>query len=148
MAEVLTILPAIDPVHALKFGFFFVLSYRNRHNAPDCAYAGKARAAKIADAVLRLFAIVLVGLLDIRGVDHVSFLTGLLAGVTLMQVYFHQFSVPLSRDEAPDPPSLPIKIMSYAIQSRPTRPWKELVVIASLPVRSLHGLAQQYGLLR
>lgn len=39
-------------------------------------------------------------------------------------------------------------MMSYAIQVRPTGPWKELLVIASLLVRSLYGVAQQYGLVR
>ena len=149
VAKVLAILLAIYSVHALaKFGFFFVLNYRSRRKALDRAYAGKASATKTADAVLLVFAIVLAGLLGIRGADHVSFLTGLLVGMTLIQIYFHQFSAPLSNDEAPEPPSSPIKIMSYAIQAKPSRPWKELVVIACLLVWSLYGVAQQYGLLR
>ncbi len=148
-ATVLAILLAIYSVHALaKFAFFFVLSYRSRRKALDRAYAGKASATKTADAVLLVFAIVLVGLLGIRGADHVSFLTGLLVGMTLIQTYFHEFSVALSADEAPEPPVSPIKILSYAIQARPSRPWKELVVIAGLLVWSLCGVAQQYGLLR
>jgi hypothetical protein len=149
VANVLAILVAIYSIHALaKFGFFFVFSYRSRRKALDRAYAGKANATQMADLVLLVFAIVLVVLLRFRGADHVSFLTGLLVGMTLIQVYFHQFSVPLSDDEAPEPPSSPIKIMSYAIQARPSRPWKELVVIACLLVWSLYGVAQQYGLLR
>jgi hypothetical protein len=149
VATVLTILVTIYTVYALvKFGFFFVLSYRDRRKALDRAYAGKASATRTADAVLLVFAMVLAILLGIRGADHVSFLTGLLVGMTLIQIYFHQFSVPLSDDEAPEPPSSPIKIMSYAIQARPNRPWKELVVIACLLVWSLYGMAHQYGLLR
>jgi hypothetical protein len=149
VATILTILVTIYAVHALvKFGFFFFLSYRSRRKALDRAYAGKASATKTADVVLLGFAIILAGLLGIRGADHVSFLTGLLVGMTLIQIYFHQFSVPLSDDEAPEPPSSPIKIMSYAIQARPSRPWKELVVIACLLVWSLYGVAHQCGLLR
>jgi len=68
--------------------------------------------------------------------------------MTLIQLYFHQFSVPLSDDEAPRSPSSPIKVMSYAIQANPSRPWKELLLIASLLVWSLCGVAQQCGLLR
>ena len=149
-ANVLAILVAIYSVHALaKFGFFFVLSYRSRRKALDRAYAGKASATKTADAVLLVFAIVLAGLLALRGAEHMSFLTGLLVGMTLIQIYFHQFSAPLSDDdEAPPPPTSPIKIMSYAIQAKPSRPWKELLVIACLLVWSLSGLARQYGLLR
>jgi hypothetical protein len=149
VAKVLAILLAVYSVHGLaKFGFFFVFSYRSRRKALDRAYAGKPSATKSADAFLLVLAIVLAILLGLRGADHVSFLTGLLVGMTLIQIYFHRFSVPLSIEEAPDPPASPIKIMSYAIQSRPSRPWKELVVIAGLLVWSLYGLAQQYGLLR
>ena len=148
VAKILAILLASYSVHALaKFGFFFVLSYRRRRAALDRAYAGKASATKIADAVLLVFAIVLAGLLGIRGADHLSFLTGLLVGMTLIQIYFHQFCVPLSDNEAPKPPSSPIKIMSYAIQAKPGRPWKELVVIACLLIWSLCGVLRQYGLL-
>lgn len=148
VAKVLAILLAVYSLQALaKFGFFFALSYRSRRMALDRAYAGKASATKTADAFLLVLAIVLAVLLDLRGADHVSFLTGLLVGMTLIQIYFHQFSVPLSNEEAPEPPSSPIKTMSYAIQARPSRPWKELVVIAVLLVWSLYGLAQQYGLL-
>jgi hypothetical protein len=113
VAKVLAILIAAYSLHALaKFGFFFVLSYSSRRKALDRAYAGKASATKAADAVLLVFSIMLAGLLAVRGADHVSFLTGLLVGMTLIQIYFHQFSAPLSHDEAPSPPISPIKIMS------------------------------------
>ena len=149
VATVLAILLVIYSVYALaKFCFFFMLSYPRRRKALDRAYAGKASATRTADALLLVFTILLAVLLGIRGADHVSFLTGLLVGMTLLQVYFHQFSVPLADDEAPGPPSSPIKIMSYAIQARPSRPWKELVVMACLLVWSLYSLAQQHGWLR
>jgi hypothetical protein len=146
-ARILAILLALYSVHTLaKFGFFFVLSYGSRREALDRTYNGKSNATKTADVVLLVFAVVLAGLLVIRGADHVSFLTGLLVGMTLIQLYFHQFSAPLTADEAPEPPYSPIKIMSYAIQARPSRPWKELIVVACLLVWSLYGIAQQYGL--
>jgi hypothetical protein len=148
-ARILAILLATYSVHALaKLGFFFLLSYRSRRNALDRAYAGKTSATKTADALLLVLAIALVGLLGFRGADQTSFLTGLLVGMTLIQVYFHRFSVPLASEEAPEPPSSPIKIMSYAIQARPSRAWKELAVIAGLLLWSLYGLGEQYGLLR
>jgi len=100
----------------------------------------KASATKAADAVLLGLAIVLAVPLGLRGTDHLSFLTGLLIGMTLIQIYVHQFSVPLSPGEAPEPPSSPIKIMSYGIRARPGRAWKVLVVIAGLLVWSLHGI--------
>jgi len=148
-AKVLAILVAAYSVYALaKFGFFFVLSYSSRRKALDQAYGGKVSATKTADTALLVFAIVLSILLAARGADPVSFLTGLLVGMTLMQIYFHRFSAPLSADEAPPPPTSPIKIMSYAIQAKPSRPWKELLVITVLLVWSLYSLARQYDVLR
>ncbi len=139
---VLEVLLAVYAVHALaKFSFFFLLSYRSRRRALDHAYAGRASASKTADSFLLLVCVLLAGLLAVRGADHVSFLTGLLVGMTLIQIYFHRFSEPLSEEQAPKPPNSPIKIMSYAIQAMPGRPWRELVLIAGLLLWSLYGLA-------
>jgi hypothetical protein len=118
------------------------LSYDRRRAALELAYKGKASATRISDVVLLVFVAGLVGLLIARGADHVSFLPGLLVGMTLIQLYFHQFSAPLAPHEAPDPPASPIKIMSYAIQAKPSRPWKELIVIGRLLIRSLYGIAR------
>lgn len=90
VARVLAILVAIYSVHALAKRGFFLLSYRSRRKALERADAGKAIATKTADAVLLVFAIVLAGLLGIRGADPVSFLTGLLVGMSLIQLYFHR----------------------------------------------------------
>lgn len=148
VAKILAILLAVYSVHALaKFAFLFLLSYRSRRKALDRAYAGKASATRIADAILLVLSIVLAALLGIRGAEPLSFLTGLLVGMTLIQIYFHRFTIPLAVDESPEPPCSPIKIMSYAIQAKPSRPWKELVVIACLLVWSLYGVARQQGLL-
>jgi hypothetical protein len=148
LAKVLAILLAAYSVHALaKFALFFLLSYPRRRKALQRAYAGRASATKAADAMLLVLSMLLALLLAIRGADPVSFLTGLLVGMTLIQIYFHRFAVPLSDEEAPEPPLSPIKIMSYAIQARPSRPWKELVAIALLLAWSLYGMARQYGLL-
>jgi hypothetical protein len=141
--KILPVLLGLYAIHALmKFAFFFVLSYSRRRAALELAYKGKASATKISDLVLLVFVVGLVGLLIVRGADHVSFLTGLLVGMTLIQLYFHQFSTPLTPHEAPDPPASPIKIMSYAIQAKPSRPWKELIVIGCLLIWSLYGIAR------
>jgi hypothetical protein len=145
-ARILTVLIGLYALHALvKFGFFFVLGYSRRRRMLDQAYSKNPSATKIADIVLLVFVVVLIALLIVRGTDQVSFLTGLLVGMTLIQLYFHQFSVPLAPDEAPDAPASPIKIMSYAIQAKPGRPWKELIVMAGLLVWSLYRIALQWG---
>lgn len=145
-ARILTAILGLFAAYALlKFGFFFLLPYDRRRAALERAYRGKTSATTRSDVVLLLLSVGLVVLLAIRGIEQVSFLTGLLVGMTLIQLYFHQFSTPLMDGEAPSPPVSPIKIMSYAIQANPSRPWKELSVITCLLLWSLYGLAQAGG---
>lgn len=139
IAQALTVLLVLFSIHALlKFAFFFVLPYRTRRRALDRAYAGRASATKISDIFLLCVCLALLGLLFAKGADHVSFLTGLLVGATLIQLYFHRFAEPLSDEQSPTPPLSPIKIMSYAIQARPARPWRELVLFAALVLWALY----------
>lgn len=141
-AKILTGLLILFSLYALlKFGFFFLLDYGRRRSALDRAYRGKASATKTTDLALLGFVVLLVVLLLFRGTDHVSFLTGLLVGMTLIQLYFHQFSTPLPDHEAPAAPTSPIKLMSYAIQAKPARPWKELLLIAALLIWSVAAIA-------
>lgn len=142
VSQALTVLLVLFSIHALlKFAFFFLLPYRTRRRALDRAYGDRASATKGSDTVLLCLCLVLVGLLFMAGADHVSFLTGLLVGATLIQLYFHRFSEPLAEEQSPAPPASPIKIMSYAIQARPARPWRELLLFAALV---LWGLYQFY----
>lgn len=144
--RILTIILALFAIYALlKFAFFFLLPYDRRRSALERAYSGKLSATRSTDVVLLVLCVALVVLLGRRGTDHVSFLTGLLVGMTLIQLYFHQFSAPLKDTEAPAPPASPIKIMSYAIQATPSRPWKELLVIAALLLWSLYGIVQPHS---
>jgi hypothetical protein len=142
-SKTLTVLLVLFSLYALaKFGFFFVLSYERRRAALEKSYQGKSSATAVADLVLLIVAIALVVLLKMRGAEPVSFLTGLLVGMTLIQLYFHQFSTPLTPEEAPGSPVSPIKMISFAIQAKPGRAWKELITIALLLVWSLYGIVQ------
>jgi hypothetical protein len=131
--HILTALLLLYALFALiKVAFFFVLSYPRRRRALDQAYRGRASATGRSDIALLVFAILLAVLLAVRGSEPVSFLAGLLIGMTLIQLYFHQFSRPLAADQEPPEPRSPIKWISYAIQAMPARPWKEMLVIALL----------------
>jgi hypothetical protein len=139
IAQALTVLLVLFSLHALlKFAVFFVVPYRTRRRMLDRAYTGRASATKISDIFLFCMCLVLLGLLFATGADHVSFLTGLLVGATLIQLYFHRFSEPLTDEQSPAPPVSPIKIMSYAIQAQPTRPWRELLLFAALVLWALY----------
>jgi len=142
VSQALIVLLVLFSLHTLlKFTVFFLLPYRTRRGALDRAYGGRASATKISDNVLLGLCLLLVGLLFATGADHVSFVTGLLVGATLIQVYFHRFSAPLTDDQSPAPPLSPIQNMSYAIQARPALPWRELLLFAALV---LWGLYQFY----
>lgn len=126
----------------LKFVFFFAVPYRSRRRALDKAYAGRTSATKTADTVSVLVCVGLVLLLLATGqVSGPSFATGLLVGMTLIQVYFHRFSTALEPGRAPEPPVSPIKMMSYAIQEHPARAARELTVVTLLLLWSLGMLA-------
>jgi hypothetical protein len=115
----------------LKFTFF-ALPYRRRRAALDKSYEGRVHATGTADSVLLLIALALAAALLATGGEPLSFLGGLFVGATLIQLFFHAFyaPVPASR-EAPEPRS-PLKCMSYAIQDRPQRAWKEMMVYAGI----------------
>jgi hypothetical protein len=113
---------------------FFALPYARRRAALDKSYAGKAHATRTSDGVLLLIVVALAATLLAGGGEPISFLGGLFIGATLIQLFFHAFhaSVPPGR-EAPDPHS-PLKQMSYAIQDRPRRAWKEMAAYALIVV--------------
>ncbi len=126
----------------LKFAFFFVLKYDTRRNMLDKAYGEKTSATKKSDYLLLVVALIPVVLLYLSGqTEYLSFAAGLYLGMTLIQVYFHAFSVPLPPNKAPQAPVSPIKMMSYAIQENPTRPWPELVLISIFVLWILYELA-------
>src|SRR6185312_13624996 len=113
------------------------VSYRHRRAALDKSYRGRSSTTKTSDNALLLLCAMMVGALHHVGGDNVSFLTGLLVGMTLVQIFFHRFSEPLAPATAPPDPSSPIKTMSYAIQAQPGLAWKELASLSLLLAGSL-----------
>jgi hypothetical protein len=135
-------------IHSLlKFAFFFVLPYARRRKMVEDSYGSKPSATKRSDIVLLLLCVVLLVLLFVSvDVDYLSFAVAFYVGMTLIQLYFHQFSVPLSLDKLPPPEVSPIKMMSFAIQEKPSRPWKELLMITVLFLWILYRLASDFGI--
>lgn len=129
-------------VHILiKFAFFFVLPYKQRRKMLDDAYKNNTSATKKSDYGLLFISLFPVLLFFISGLkEYLGFAVGLYAGMTLIQVYFHSFDKPLSAEKLPPEPISPIKMMSYAIQENPSRPWIELVIISLLVLWILYKL--------
>ncbi|HSW96518.1 MAG TPA: hypothetical protein VLF89_01700 [Candidatus Saccharimonadales bacterium] len=121
-------------IHAvLKPLFFYILKYDVRRKQLDKSYGNKASATTMFDNVILVIMILLVILLFIaKKMEYISFIAGLYIGATLIQTYFHSFTKPLPDDKAPKPPVSPIKLMSYAIQANPEKPWKQLFFISLL----------------
>jgi hypothetical protein len=118
----------------LKFAFFFVLPYEKRRAALDRSYDGRPYATGTSDMILLVVAIALAAALLVSGGEPISFLGGLFVGAVLIQLFFHAFHAPVPDGrEAPEPRS-PLKRMSYAIQDRPERAWKEMATYAIIVV--------------
>jgi hypothetical protein len=72
-----------------------------------------------------------------------SFITGLVVGMLLIQIFFHRFEKPLAPERAPEPEAPPRKVMSYAIQAQPGLAWREILVMTALFGWALYALVGQ-----
>jgi hypothetical protein len=131
----------------LKFFEFFFRNDEAKMKGLRTVYSSGARIIKIFDNVMLVLMLIFVCLLFASGVEYLSFTTGLLVGMTIIQVYFHRFSDPLPPEKSPDPPITALKMMSYSIQANPGKAWKELVFMTLLFVWALYMLATRgFGL--
>lgn len=132
----------------IKFMFFFFIKYDRRRKLLDLAYKGKTSGSKIQDIFFLAVILILLGLLFVSGaIEYISFITGLLVGMILIQLYFHRFSQTLTPAESPEPPISAIKMMSYAIEANPGRAWKELLIMTILFIWAIYTLLTQgFGL--
>ncbi len=113
-----------------KFVELFARSSESKKRWLRRVYAGSA--VKVFDNVMLPLMVVVVGATLLAGVDTLSFTSGLLVGMTLIQMFFHRFDDPLADEWMPSPPPTPLKMMSHAIQATPQKAWRELSVITVL----------------
>ena len=133
MSIALTILLIAFCVQGLtKFVVGFAVPYRTRIARIEAYYRRDGRIISIYDSVTLVVIIALVVLLFLTDMQPVSFITGLVAGMLIIQIFFHRFSEPLAADRAPEPEAAPRKIMSYAIQGRPGLAWREIALMTAL----------------
>jgi hypothetical protein len=132
----------------IKFFVFFFVKYDTRRKLLDSSYNGKTTATKISDIFLLSMVILLLIFLYLSGrTEYLSFTTGLLVGMVLIQLYFHSFSEPLKPEQSPEPPVSPIKIMSYGIEASPQKAWRELLIMTVIFIWALYMLLTQgFGL--
>ncbi len=133
----------------IKFFVFFFIKYDTRRKLLDSSYKDKTSATKVSDIFLLIMLLLLLGFLFLSGsTEYISFTTGLLVGMVLIQLYFHSFSEPLPSEKSPESPVSPIKIMSYAIEANPGKAWRELLIMTLIFIWALYMLLSQgFGLI-
>jgi hypothetical protein len=133
MSITLTILLIAFCVQGLtKFVVGFAVPYRTRIERIGAYYRRDGRIISVYDSVTLVIIVALVVLLFLTDMQPVSFITGLVAGMLIIQIFFHRFSEPLAADRAPEPEAAPRKVMSYAIQARPGLAWREIALMTAL----------------
>lgn len=95
-------------------------------------YAKEHRVISWYDNIMLTIIVVMMILLFASQMQAVSFITGLTVGMLLIQLFFHRFTEPLPPGRMPDSPIPPVKLVSYAIQDRPGRAWREISIITVL----------------
>ncbi len=122
----------------LKFAVHFGVKYETRITQISKEYSNNGKFIAWFDDIILLFVLLLLGMLLASGrMEYLSFTTGLLIGMTLIQVYFHRFNHPLAEDRSPPPPVTPIKLISFAIQDNPGRAWREYLLMTVLLIWTL-----------
>lgn len=127
----------------MKFVVGFAVPYRTRIARIGAYYRRDGRIISIYDSVTLIIIVTLVILLFLTEMQPLSFITGLVAGMLIIQIFFHRFSEPLSDDRAPEQGAAPRKVMSYAIQARPALAWREIALMTPLFGWALYELILQ-----
>ena len=116
----------------VKFAVGFLVPYPTRIRRIAAYYRRDGRIISIYDSVTLVIIVALVVLLFLTGIEELSFITGLVVGMLVIQIFFHRFSEPLTDAQAPEADAAPRKIMSYAIQARPSLAWREIALMTAL----------------
>ena len=120
MSIVLTIVLIAFCVQGLgKFAVGFLVPYPTRINRIATYYRRDGRIISIYDSVTLVIIVALVILLFLTDMQELSFITGLVVGMLIIQIFFHRFDKPLAPERAPNPDLRHEK--SCPTQSKPTR---------------------------
>ena len=141
MSVVLTIVLIAFCIQGLvKFAVGFLVPYRTRIARIATYYEHDGRIISIYDSVTLGIVAAAVVLLFLTEMQELSFITGLIVGMLVIQIFFHRFSEPIDPEQAPESPAPPRKLMSYAIQANPALAWREIVVMTALLAWALYML--------
>jgi hypothetical protein len=116
----------------VKFAVGFLVPYPTRIRRIAAYYDRGGRIISIYDTVTLLIIVALVVLLLLTQMQYLSFITGLVVGMLIIQIFFHRFNRVLAAERMPETPTPPNKLMSYAIQAAPALAWREIVLMTAL----------------
>ena len=88
---------------SVKFAVGFLVPYQARIGRIATYYRRDGRIISIYDSVILVIIVGLIGLLSLTGMQDLSFITGLIVGMLLIQLFFHRFDKPLAPEQSPDP---------------------------------------------
>ena len=143
MSVLLTIVLIAFCIQGLvKFVAGFLVPYRTRIARIATYYERDGRIISIYDSVTLVIIVALVVLLFLTDMQELSFITGLVVGMLIIQIFFHRFDKRLAPEQAPESGAAPRKMMSYAIQADPALAWREIVVMTALFAWALFALVR------
>ncbi len=149
MTIALTILLIAFCIQGLvKFAVGFLVPYDTRIKRISSYYERDGRIISIYDSATLAIIMVLVVLLFLTDMQELSFITGLIVGMLVIQIFFHRFSRPLDPERAPESPTSPRRLMSYAIQAGPGLAWREIALMTCLFLWALVALIRELASLR
>ncbi len=100
MTIALTILLIAFCIQGLvKFAVGFLVPYDTRIKRISSYYERDGRIISIYDSVTLAIIMVLVVLLFLTDMQELSFITGLIVGMLVIQIFFHRFSRPLAPEQ-------------------------------------------------
>jgi hypothetical protein len=122
MSIVLTVVLIAFCVQGLvKFAVGFLVPYQTRINRIATYYRHDGRVISVYDSVTLVVIVALVILLFLTDMHDLSFITGLIVGMLIIQIFFHRFDKPLAPQQSPESDAPPRKVMS--MRSKPNRGW-------------------------
>ena len=135
-----TVLIAFCIQGLVKFAVGFLVPYHTRIKRISSYYERDGRIISIYDSVTLVIIVALIMLLFLTEMQELSFITGLVVGMLIIQIFFHRFDKPLAPERSPESGAPPRKIVSYAIQADPKLAWREIVVMTALFAWALYML--------
>ena len=134
MSVVLTIVLIAFCVQGLvKFAVGFLVPYPTRINRIATYYRRDGRIISIYDSVTLVIIVALVALLFLTDMHELSFITGLIVGMLLIQIFFHRFDKPLPPERRPNQELRQGK--SCRMRSKPTPAWPGESRVLDTPLR-------------